>query len=805
MKKKLTLMCLAFLAIASVAVNSTKRADAAEPKVTIDFSGSEDVWGIGTTKIVEKKTFTYGGYSIQLEGTEGNGYRWYDTGNILLGKQGATLTLPAFDFAVSKIEVVGTSGASAAVKQNIFVGETAVSTETTGAKDVTNVYEISEDYQAAGNVYVLKVTSNHNTQITAIKIYEKGSVTPDAVAKPTITGETPFAEQTTVTLACATDGAEIFYTTDGSDPTAQSTKYTEPFVLTVTATVKAIAIKGDSQSEIASKDFVCTSIANLAALNVLTNSSEFTFTGEVLVVAKPTAKYVYVKDATGSSLIFDNSGEKTAAAEVGKTIAANWTGKVSIYKNLFEAVPDNALVMKDGDPVKVSYEAADLADVKEENVNKVVALKGVNYTLDGKNVSITKGNGVAVGYNQFGLEIAAPEEGKTYNIVGAIGRYNDKIQFWPITIEEAVPAEDITISPESGADIAAVLTAAAEGKNVGNITINLAEGGVYTTSASIAAPGNVTINGNGATIDASALTTPFIQMATIAEDAELNEKGAYVIDGIVIKDVTITGLPYQLIFANKQKYLMNQVLVENCVIGINGAAKKTIFDFNGGGNTADLTINKSTLWANPSNEQNGGLHSSQSGQGSIQDLGSDKQLFAITNSTIYNIAYGKTTNSQRRNNTKGMEFKVENSVIVNSGKSGQFVAGLNGGAANAAQTYTISNNIFNFDGEDTSAAEEAKAQEKIEGITFNSIAGVMTFKSTETPDFGGVFALGEGAAAPATPVGDPRWTITYESTGIQTVSADKFAEGEWFTIQGVRVEKPTKGLFIHNGRKVVVK
>ena len=762
MKKKLTLVCLAFLAIAAVAVNSTKRADAAEPKVTIDFSGSEDVWGIGTTKIVEKKTFTYGGYSIQLEGTEGNGYRWYDTGNILLGKQGATLTLPAFDFAVSKIEVVGTSSASATVKQNIFVGETAVSTETTGAKDVTNVYEISEDYQAAGNVYVLKVTSNHNTQITAIKIYEKGSVTPDAVAKPTITGETPFAEQTTVTLACATDGAEIFYTTNGSEPTAASTKYAEPFVLKATATVKAIAIKGDSQSEIASKDFICSTAPDLAALNVLPDKTAFTFTGEVLVVAKPTANYVYVRDAKGSSLIYDKSGEKTAVAEVGKTIAANWTGQVSIFNKLFEAVPDANLVMKDGDPVEVSYKTVGLGDVKAENVNMVVALRGVNYTIDEKNMNITKGDAVAVGYNQFGLEIAAPEEGKTYNMIGAIGRYKDKIQFQPISIEEAIPVDNIEISPESGADIATALTAAAEGKNVGNITINLAAGGAYTTSASIVAPGSVTINGNGATIDASALTTPFIQMATIAEGAELNEKDALVIDGITIKDVTVTGLPYQLIYGNKQKYLMKQLLVENCVIGVNGTAKKTVFDFNSGGNAAELIIDKSTLWANPSNEQNGGLFSSQSGHGSIQDLGSDKQLFAITNSTIYNIACGKTTNSQRRNSTAGMEFKVENSVIVNSGKSGQFVVGLNGGGANSAQTYTISNNIFNFDGADVSAAEEAKVQEKIADAAFNSIAGVIAFTSLETPDFGGVFKLGDGATAPTTQVGDPRWTITYK-------------------------------------------
>ena len=148
-------------------------------EVTIDFSGSEDVWGIGTTKLVETNSFTYNGITIKLTGTEGNGYRWYDSGNIILGKQGATLEFPAFDFDVSRIDVEGTSGASAAVTQNIFVGDDAVSTETTGAKNVTNQYNIAEGNQAAGTIYTLKVTSNHNTQITKIMIYKKGSSAKD--------------------------------------------------------------------------------------------------------------------------------------------------------------------------------------------------------------------------------------------------------------------------------------------------------------------------------------------------------------------------------------------------------------------------------------------------------------------------------------------------------------------------------------------------------------------------------------------------------------------------------------------------
>ena len=148
-------------------------------EVTIDFSGSEDVWGIGTTKLVETKSFTHDGITIKLTGTEGNGYRWYDTGNIILGKQGATLEFPAFNFDVARIDIEGTSGASTAVKQNIFVGDDAVSTETTGAKSVTNQYNIAEGKQAAGTIYTLKVTSAHNTQITKIMIYKKGSSVKD--------------------------------------------------------------------------------------------------------------------------------------------------------------------------------------------------------------------------------------------------------------------------------------------------------------------------------------------------------------------------------------------------------------------------------------------------------------------------------------------------------------------------------------------------------------------------------------------------------------------------------------------------
>ena len=80
-----------------------------------------------------------------------------------------------------------------------------------------------------------------------------GSETP-TVNAPTISGDTPFEESTTVTMSCPAD-ATIHYTLDGSTPTSASTAYTEALTLTDTTTVKAIAVNDGVSSTVASRTF----------------------------------------------------------------------------------------------------------------------------------------------------------------------------------------------------------------------------------------------------------------------------------------------------------------------------------------------------------------------------------------------------------------------------------------------------------------------------------------------------------------------------------------------------------------------
>lgn len=78
-------------------------------------------------------------------------------------------------------------------------------------------------------------------------IMEEETFKAEKTAAPVISpnGGT-FTGSQTVTITCAAPDAVIYYTTDGSTPTVDSTKYAGSFTLTASATVKAFAVSADA-------------------------------------------------------------------------------------------------------------------------------------------------------------------------------------------------------------------------------------------------------------------------------------------------------------------------------------------------------------------------------------------------------------------------------------------------------------------------------------------------------------------------------------------------------------------------------
>ena len=178
-----------------------------------------------------------------------------------------------------------------------------------------------------------------------------------------------------VNITCATQGAKIYYTTNGNDPTTSSTLFSAPFTLNESATVKAISSKDGKTSGVVTVEYVitpATPVANIAEYQGQADDAVLVFTNPVSVLAQNGSR-MFVKDNTGYALFYGNCGQ---TYKNGDVIPAGFVGTKTTWdgepelKNLenFSKASSNSPI----DPEEI-----DCADVVASMFGHYVMIKNV--------------------------------------------------------------------------------------------------------------------------------------------------------------------------------------------------------------------------------------------------------------------------------------------------------------------------------------------------------------------------------------------------------------------------------------------
>ncbi len=280
---------------------------------------------------------------------------------------------------------------------------------------------------------------------------------PD-VAAPTFDPEGgEYTEAQSVTISCATEDVDIFYTLDGTEPTDESDLYSGAITISETATLKAIAYNADGESsEVTSATYTITApatAANIAEFKALDDGTVATLTLTNAQVLFAQGNNIIVADASGGIVFFRTNLGYEQWDVLNGTIKAEYT----LYNGIPEltAVEESNITVTVGEETEPTEFAA--ADAIEANICRYYTKMSEVKLAAGSNAksftaTLSDGSTFAV-YNQLGVELTTPTEGTAYNVYGVLGRYNKNLQFWPIAdfeVAETKADPDLAFDPTTG-------------------------------------------------------------------------------------------------------------------------------------------------------------------------------------------------------------------------------------------------------------------------------------------------------------------------------------------------------------------
>jgi hypothetical protein len=365
------------------------------------------------------------------KGTGSNAPKYYTTGEAVRVYGGGNFTIASTTATIVKIELTFGTGD----------GNNEITTDVASYENGTWTGEAQSVKFTVGG------TSGHR-RIAGITVTYKGNgetpPTPITVAAPTFSvPEGTYTEAQTVTLACETEGAAIYYTLDGTDPTAESTLYTAPITISTTTTVKAIAIKDDVLSTVASATYTFPAVAeNIAAFKALDVNAEAVLTLTDAIVTHANGDNVFVEDATGG-ICFYKSG---AGLVKGNKLSGTIYGKYAEYKSLPELAVVSGKTSLDN--VVIANEVATVTppvlSITEASAAtyaaRLVKIEDVTVTVDGGKTYIADATGAQLQiYITYGSTAELPAaDTKLKSITGLLIPFNTSFEIVPLTQDDIV-------------------------------------------------------------------------------------------------------------------------------------------------------------------------------------------------------------------------------------------------------------------------------------------------------------------------------------------------------------------------------
>lgn len=223
-------------------------------------------------------------------------------------------------------------------------GTLAISTSTENVSVDGNTITVSSTAVSSFDLVFKNTHASKNLRLddVQVKVATAGSAsttyylsaptcTPPAVADPEISLASGEYEGTqNVTISCETTGAKIYYTTNGSDPTASSTLYNDVAIsVSASQTIKAIAIKDDASSNIVSAEYTIITTCETPTFSLAAGEYEGTQSVEISCSREGVAIYYTTNgdDPTASSILYTGaisvSATQTIRAIATKANLAN--------------------------------------------------------------------------------------------------------------------------------------------------------------------------------------------------------------------------------------------------------------------------------------------------------------------------------------------------------------------------------------------------------------------------------------------------------------------------------------------------